>query len=202
MAIGGRGSSVNLEDARRDWQAQSLPREAKIEESEILDLVKERSAAFDRQIGRRDRREAIAAIVVAILFIPLLLTGPWLSRAGVLVVLGALAVIVRKLGAARRAEAADQVDLSLRELLNNERAKIDGQIRLLESVVSWYILPPVIGALMIVIGLEGFSWFTAIYALLALALSIWIYRLNQRAARQDLRPRREELDRLIQELKG
>lgn len=202
MAIGGRGSSMNLEDARRDWQAQSLPREAKIEESEILDLVKERSAAFDRQIGRRDRREAIAAIVVAILFIPLLLTGPWLSRAGVLVVLGALAVIVRKLGAARRAEAADQVDLSLRELLNNERAKIDGQIRLLESVVSWYILPPVIGALMIVIGLEGFSWFTAIYALLALALSIWIYRLNQRAARQDLRPRREELDRLIQELKG
>lgn len=193
---------MKLDDARHDWQAQSLPKEPNMSESEILDLVKRRSTALDRQIGRRDRREAIAAIIVAILFIPLLLTGPWLARAGVLVVLGALALIVRKLAAARHGEAADRTDLSLRELLTSERAKVDGQIRLLEGVVSWYILPPVVGALMIVIGLKGLSWFTAVYALFTLALSIWIYRLNQRAARHELRPRRAELDRLIQGLKG
>ena len=193
---------MKLDDARHDWQEQSLPQEPKMSESEILDLVKEKSTAFDRQIGRRDRREAIAAIIVAILFIPLLLTGPWLARAGVLVVLGALALIVRKLGAARHGEAAERADLSISELLTSERAKVDGQIRLLEGVVSWYILPPVVGAMMIVIGLEGLSWFTAVYALFTLALSIWIYRLNQHAARHELRPRRAELDRLIQGLKG
>jgi hypothetical protein len=193
---------MNLEEARRDWRAQSVPREAEMSESDILALVKERSNEFDRQIGRRDRRETIAAIVVAVLFIPLLLTGPWLARAGVLVVLGASALIVRKLGAARHGLASERADLSLSEVLASERAKIDGQIRLLEGVVSWYILPPVVGAMMIVIGLEGLSWFTAGYALLTLALSIWIYRLNQRASHRELRPRRAELDRLIQTLKG
>lgn len=193
---------MNLEEARRDWQGQPVPREAEMSESDILALVKERSIAFDRQIGRRDRREAIVAIVVAIIFIPLLFTGPWLARAGVLVVFGALALIVRKLGAARHGEASGRTDLSLSEVLASERANVDSQIRLLEGVVSWYILPPVVGAMMIVIGLEGLSWFTAGYALLTLALSIWIYRLNQRASHHELRPRRAELDRLIQTLKG
>jgi hypothetical protein len=191
---------MKLEEARRDWQAQPLPKEPQMPESEMLDLVKHRSAALDRQIGRRDRREAIVAIVVAILFFPILFTGPWLARAGVLVVLGAFALIMRKLGAARHIEAAERADISLRELLTTERMKLDGQIRLLESVVSWYILPPVAGAMMIVIGLEGWSWFTVGYASFALALSVWIYRLNQRAARHELHPRRAELDRLIQEL--
>jgi len=140
--------------------------------------------------------------VVMILFLPLLATGPWLARAGVLVVLGAFALIFTKLGAARRLEASERLDLSLAELLESERTKVNGQIRLLESVVSWYIIPPAAGAMLIVIGLEGLSWFTAGYALFALAISLWVYRLNQHAVRRELRPRRSELERLIHELKG
>jgi hypothetical protein len=193
---------MNLEDARREWQSQTTLENSRMSDAEMLELVKHSSSAFARTIARRDRRETIAAIVVMILFLPLLATGPWLARAGVLVVLGAFALIFTKLGAARRLEASERLDLSLAELLESERTKVNGQIRLLESVVSWYIIPPAAGAMLIVIGLEGLSWFTAGYALFALAISLWVYRLNQHAVRRELRPRRSELERLIHELKG
>ena len=193
---------MNLDDARRDWQAQTVLDEAKMSEDEMLELVKSSSSAFDRTIARRDRREMVAAIVVMVLFLPLLVTGPWLTRAGVLVVLAALALIFTKLGAARRLEVSERVDLSLAELLESELAKVNGQIRLLESVVSWYIIPPTVGAVLIVMGLDGLSWFTLGYAVFALVISVWIYRLNQRAVSSELRPKRSQMERLIRELKG
>jgi hypothetical protein len=192
---------MKLDEARREWQSQTILDET-MSEDELMETVKRNSSAFDRAIARRDRREAITAIVVMIVFLPMLVTGPWLTRAGVVVVLGAFALIFNRLGAARRLEASERVDLSLAELLESERAKVDGQIRLLESVVSWYIIPPAVGAMLIVIGLEGLSWFTAAYAVFALAIALLVYRLNQQAVRRDLRPTRSALERLIRELKG
>ncbi|HEU6450151.1 MAG TPA: hypothetical protein VFT57_01930 [Gemmatimonadaceae bacterium] len=193
---------MNLDDARRAWQSQTMSEESKMSEDEMLQFVKRESSAFDRTIARRDRREVIAGIIVAMVFLPLLLTGPWLSRVGVLVVLAAIALIYRRLGAARRVDAGERVDLSLATLLETERSKVEGQIRLLESVVSWYIIPPAVGAMLIVIGLDGLSWFTAGYALFTLAIAVLVYWLNRLAVRHDLRPRRAQLDRLIQELQG
>ena len=200
MAGGGRG--MNLDDARRAWQSQTMSEESKMSEDEMLQLVKRESSVFERTIARRDRREVVAGIIVAMVFLPLLLTGPWLSRVGVLVVFAAFALIYRRLGAARRVEASERVDLSLATLLETERSKVEGQIRLLESVVSWYIIPPAVGAMLIVIGLDGLSWFTAGYALFTLAIAVLVYWLNRLAVRHDLRPRRAQLDRLIQELQG
>jgi hypothetical protein len=193
---------MNLDDARRAWQSQTMPEESKMSEDEMLQLVKRESSVFERTIARRDRREVVAGIIVALVFLPLLLTGPWLSRVGVLVVFAAFALIYRRLAAARRVEASERVDLSLAELLETERTKVEGQIRLLESVVSWYIVPPAVGAMLIVIGLDGLSWFTAGYALFTLAIAVLVYWLNRLAVRHDLRPRRAQLERLIQELKG
>ncbi len=200
MAIGGR--SMKLDEARRVWQSQTETEESKMSEDEMLQFVKRESSAFDRAIARRDRREVISGIVVTAVFLPLLFGGPWLSRIGVLVILVALALIYRRLAAARRVEASERVDLSLAELLETERTKVNGQIRLLESVVSWYIIPPAVGAMLIVIGLDGLSWFTVGYTIFALAISVLVYLMNSSAVRHDLRPRRAQLDRLIQELKG
>jgi Ca2+/Na+ antiporter len=193
---------MNLDEARRVWRSQTMPEGPKMSESEMLQFVKRESSAFDRTIARRDRREVIAGIVVAVLFFPLLVDGPWLSRVGVLVVLAAVLLIHRRLAAARRVEASERVDLSLAELLETERTKVNGQIRLLESVVSWYIIPPAVGAMLVVIGLDGLSWFTAGYTVFTLAVSVIVYRMNRLAVRHDLRPRRAELERLIHELKA
>lgn len=200
--MAGGGCGMNLDDARRAWQSQTMSKESKLSEDEMLQLVKREASAFDRAIERRDRREVMAGIIVAIVFLPLLFTGPWLSRVGVLVMLAALALIYRQLAAARRVDASERVDLSLAELLETERAKVTTQIRLLESVVSWYIIPPTVGAMLIVIGLDGLSWFTGGYALFLLATAVFVYWLNRMAVRYDLRPRQAQLDRLIHELKG
>ncbi len=199
MDGGGRG--MNFDEARRTWQSQTITKESGMSEAEMLQLVKRESSAFDRAIARRDRRELITGIVVGIAFLPLLLTGPWLSRLGVLVVFTALAVIYHQLASARRVEESERVDLSLSELLEIERAKVAGQIRLLENVVSWYIIPPTVGAMLIVIGVAGLGWFTAGYSIFALVIALAVYWLNRLALRHDLRPRRAQLERLIHELK-
>jgi len=200
--MAGGGCGMNLDEARRTWQSHVHEPEPKMSEDEMLALVKRNASAFDRTISRRDRHEAIAGGVVAIFFLPLLISGPWITRAGVLVVLGAIALIVTRLHAAREVEAANRLDFSLAELLESERARVDSQIRLLESVVSWYIIPPTMGAMLIVVGLAGLGWFTAGYTIFCLAVSILIYASNRRAVRDYLRPRQAELDRLIRELKG
>ena len=53
---------------------------------------------------------------------------------------------------------------------------------------------------LVVAGDEGASWFTLGYAAFVVALSGAIYYLNQRAVRRDLRPRREKLARLLQQV--
>jgi Ca2+/Na+ antiporter len=192
---------MNFDEARLAWRSQTITKDSGISEAEMLQLVKRESSAFDRTIARRDRRELITGIIVMLAFLPVLVTGPWLSRVGVLVVLVALAVIYRRLAVARRVEESEHVELSLSELLEIERAKVTGQIRLLESVVSWYIIPPTVGAMLIVIGISGLGWFTAGYSIFALGVALVVYWLNQLALRHDLRPRRAQLEKLIHELR-
>jgi hypothetical protein len=51
--------------------------------------------------------------------------------------------------------------------------------------------------LLITIGDNGWSAFTVGYGTVVLLFAAGIYVLNQRAVRTDLRPRREELTRLL-----
>lgn len=170
-------------------------------DAEMLELVLERSARFERTIRRRDRREIIATGLGVLLLAPLVVLGPWLSRVGVLLVMAGGASVVVVLGRARRMPAPAP-DRPLAEALRAEQARVRAQTRLLETVIWWYIAPLALGAVLIVTGLSGASPSTYGYIVVMLAFSIWVYRLNRRAVQRDLRPRGVELERQLRELEG
>lgn len=194
-----------LEDAKARWQShdesyEGESAESPMSEAQILNLVKQQSKAFDAKIRRRDRRESIAAVLVFLFFSLMLLDPSWMVRAGALIVMASSAFVYWTLRRTRTRHATSQPGRPVADVLRAERTKVEAQIRLLENILWWYIAPLAIGVVLVVAGDEGASWFTFGYAAFVVILGGVIYYLNQRAVRRDLRPRREELTRLLQQV--
>jgi hypothetical protein len=192
---------MTLEETRAVWNADTAPPEATMSDAQVMTQVLARSRELDRVLRWRDAREGIAAVVVALFMTPLLAQGTLLSRVGVLVILIGVAVILTVLLRSQRGVRPD-AGWPLAEVLRAERARVDQQIRLLRSILWWYIAPLAAGLTLLTLGSAGVTWFSTSY-LVVVALMNWgIYVLNQRAVRKDLLPRREELDRLLSQLES
>ncbi len=193
---------MTLDEARQLWAAGGRETGGThMSDAEVLALVLRRSSQLGRLIRRRDLRETIAAAVGLLLLAPLLVWGPWLTRVGVLVIALGCALIVVRLGRARRLPEA-RPEWPLAQALRAERARVGAQIRLLETVLWWYIAPLALGPVLIAFGVSGASRFTLGYAVFTALLAAGIYRLNRRALRMALRPRQAELDQLLARLEN
>jgi Flp pilus assembly protein TadB len=197
---------MNLDDAKALWTSDHEPTDETmstrtLSDSEILRLVQEQSEAFDQKIRRRDLLESIAAVAVCLFFGWLAWDDPSpLVTAGSLIIIGGSALIFGRLRWARMRSADAPTDQPVTQRLQHEREKTDAQIRLLESVLWWYIAPLLVGLLLVTVGDNGWSAFTFIYGTVVLLGAGWIYVLNQRAVRRSLRPRREKLTRLLNQV--
>jgi len=197
---------MNLDDAKALWSSNNEPTDEpmathSLSDSDILRLVKEQSEAFDKKIWRRDLLESIAAVAVFLFFGWLAWHDPSpLVTAGSLIIMGGSALIFGRLRRTRTRFADAPADQPVKRMLQQERAKVDAQIRLLGSILWWYIAPLLIGLLLVTVGDNGWSAFTFIYGTVVLLGAAWIYVLNQRAVRRSLRPRREELTRLLDQV--
>lgn len=193
---------MTLDETRKLWAGGGRERGGThMSDAEVLALVLRRSSQLGRLIRRRDLRETIAAGVGLLLLTPVLVWGPWLARAGVLVVAAGCALIVVRLGRARGLPEP-RPEWPLAQALRAERARVGAQIRLLETVLWWYIAPLAVGSVLIAFGVSGASRFTLGYALFTAVLAAGIYGLNRRAIRTALRPRQAELDGLLARLEN
>ncbi|NBB84610.1 MAG: hypothetical protein GVY12_00075 [Bacteroidetes bacterium] len=173
-----------------------------LSDSEILRLVQTQSDAFDREIRQRDWTESIAAVVVALFFGILgWLESSLLVTAGTLLIVAGCVFIFWHLRCTRKRFAAPKSAEPVKQRLLRERDKVDAQIHLLTSVLWWYIIPLLTGLLLVTVGDNGWSTFTFVYGSAAIVGAIGIYIMNQRAVRNDLRPRRERLRELLEQVK-
>jgi hypothetical protein len=176
-----------------------------LSDDEILALVQTESQRLDRRIRWRDRREMLASVIVAPVIAAAALRGPLLARAGALVILAGIVVVVTRLWLARRAggRGAADASLSVADALRAELRRVSVQISLLESVAWWYVLPLMGGSVLMVAGLRGASTpFTIGYALVAAAIAWGIIVLNRHAVHRGLAPRRDELTALLTTLES
>jgi predicted membrane metal-binding protein len=190
---------MKLDDAKEAWQSADDASETSLSDEALLSLVKEEAEAFDEKIRRRDRREIIAAAVVFLFFSVMLFDPSWMVRAGAIVVMAGSVWIVWTLRRTRSRESPSS-ERPVAEVIRTERAKVDRQIRLLETVLWWYIGPPALGLSLVVAGDVGLSWFTLVYGLGGVGFFGYVYYLNQRTVRNDFRPRRRKLTRLLRRL--
>lgn len=186
-----------------------------------LAALRTEAAQFDRAIRWRDRREYAAALVVALAFGWTALHAPGLARVGALLaVMGAAFVCVwmwrvqrRRPPAAPGAPTAEALRIALR--------RVEDQIHLLRTVAWWYLLPLLIGPLVLTgaglaeafaagfpplttareVGVAAVLVGTVVLILAAIGgFFWWIYRINQRAVDRDLVPLRDRLAATLHDL--
>lgn len=194
---------MTLDDYRDVWHQETESGD-ELSEEELLSEVKERSEAFDRKIRRRDALEIAAAGAVVLLFgYEAVTAASWLARAGAGIVVAAAVLIAWRLRRARRDGGARLAGRPVADRLRAELGKVEAQIELLESVLWWYLGPPTAGAVLFVVGSGGGAGAGALIAIAAiLAVDGFVWWLNRRAVRRDLRPRRRKLADLLERIQA
>lgn len=191
---------MTLDEYSDLWRSETSDTNAPDEER-LLERVREESESFDRKIRRRDLLEMLAGVIVAAAFgYEAATVETWMARLGALIVVGSSAFIVWWLRRARKAGPARSADLPVADRLRAERERVEIQIRLLESVLWWYVGPLAVGAALFVVGLETGTTATALTLCVIAGGSGFVWWLNRRAVRHGLRPRRDRLTRLLRNL--
>lgn len=193
---------MNEQELKQLWQRQVLAPPAKLPDAQVVQAMKQKMSQFGRTIFWRDVREVAACLLVIFLFLPgCFKAASWLSQTGCLVEVFSAIFIAFRLVYSKRRDDRNLTADSLRGYLLHERRKIETQIRLLSTVLWWYILPLYIGAVMVAFGIGrggmvhkfGFAIFYAV-----VCGGIWW--LNQYAVKKHLLPLKAELDQTLQEI--
>lgn len=187
---------MNIEQLQTLWKTQPLA--PALDETEQLLRTEEESRAFDRTIRRRDLWELLAAVLLAGMygFGGGAAKGPLLAKIAAMLVV--LAVPLFAIVARRRLKPLESSSgaADLRTALEHGIRHTRLQVRLLRSVVWWYLLP-IWGSTLLMEwhrhGEVGSPRWLKIQLLAVLPVFLGISWLNRYVARKSLQPRLERL---------
>ena len=168
-----------------------------------LDEIRLKAEKHGRRIDWRNAREYIAALAVAVfLGFSFFRTTDVLSRAGFGLVIASVLYIawhLHRKGSRRRLPS----DLGVADCLQFYRGELERQRDLLNGVWRWYLGPMVPGLAVVMLALtrtnpghlKHIGWVIAIYGAVIALVFLFVWRLNERAARS-LQQRIDALDAL------
>lgn len=187
------------------WQSQSPRARITIDPELLLNELRRNQRNFRATIFWRDVRE----VGISLLLVPVLwamgrwMALPWtwyLMIPAVLWMAGFMLVDRLRQRTGPRGPAE-----SLTAGVESSLAEVEHQIWLLRNVLWWYILPPAV-PMAIFCGhvawqLRAAGWalwlIVALVLVQAIAIMVYVYRLNLNAVRTELVPRRDELKALL-----
>ncbi|MDB6034209.1 MAG: Beta-lactamase [Verrucomicrobiales bacterium] len=177
------------------WQEQRFDASRSLPDEKEIAAMKRKMKKFDRTISWRDGRESLAAIFIIIWFGRAFFKVPApLAKVGcVILVLASVFICWYPIRKKRRVAKAAP-DAPMTQALQCELEKVEVQIRLLRSIVWWYLLPLMAGALVFHFGMQPSLSSNIGYSAFVVALSVFIYWLNQRAVEKQLLPLQRELE--------
>jgi hypothetical protein len=171
---------------------------------QLLSGVQQQCAGMERTVHGRDVREIVVSVIIVAIFAamwPNFRTEPVTSLGIGLIILGAVLIIGVLLWS--RKPAPLPFDATVLECSRNRLAWIDGQIRLLQNVVWWYVGPLTTGLLLFAWGRAGGDPVGFVVpGAFFLAVGAGVVYLNRWAVRCSLQPIREDLVRLIETLES
>lgn len=189
---------MNFEDWQKVWQQQSL-RTLDVSPEQLAAAMQNKTMQLRRTLDARDLRELAACAIVIITFGIFYFTvyrSP-VSRGGTLIVIGSSIFIAWKLIHTRRMTPPARPGATVVQALQAELNAVRAQLRLLGSVLWWYLMPLTIGALIATWGLGIGLLPKIIVALVFVVMDVFIYRLNQWARAKELLPVEAQLESLI-----
>jgi CubicO group peptidase (beta-lactamase class C family) len=189
---------MNDDILKQLWQGQPIPAPSPLSGEEQSRALQGKMKRFNRDIFRRDIRENVAGVVVVLVFAYYLRVEPsLLARVGsVITILSAIFACWYPAWSKRRVPRTG-ADASVIESLQEERQKVEVQIRLLRSVLWWYILPISLGANLFCFGSHQTLSFKISFLIGSLLLDAFLYWLNQSAVQKHLVPMKRELEAIL-----
>lgn len=167
------------DQARGLWKAQDVPALQPLAQQQLA----EQAAKLQGTVSRRNRREVIAAIVIAPVFLFYAWFCPhWLSQLGALLTVVGMGVVVWQMG--RRASARPLPESWAGSLLAFHRSELVRQRDALRSVWLWYVGPITPGITLFICGrqIENGQWQPWPFVITALLMA-GVVGLNRYAAR-------------------
>ena len=194
------------DEFQQAWQAHSAQTRVIIDADLLREEVQRDQRQFNTMISYRDFGEVgVAVIMIPVWFVMgFMLNLPWTWYLSVPVFLwiAGFMLLYRK---RHQPEPDESEGPLLQQYVERSLAEVEQQIWLLKNILWWYLLPP---TLSITAFFAQVSWQSRdsgwLYALIffvllegfVLALYGGIYVLNKRVVREQLIPRREELQKL------
>ena len=204
---------MNFEDLQKTWQQDAMATKPVVDAT-LLAEVRKGSRAFSRRIFWRDVREVAASFLVAAIFGKMAIDAetegapawPLWIAAGLPLGVAAFFIIDRVLMHRRASPQGETVAAEV----ERAAAAVRHQIWLLRNVLWWYILPLAVATTMIGVQFILYApetmpavvrWIMGALVLLTTGwFDLWVWRLNQKAVRDDLLPRLAELEQRRDEL--
>jgi hypothetical protein len=192
---------MTFDDLRSHWH--EISRESVMHEQleQRIALVCRKTERFEAGIIRRDWIETFAAVFSVVGFgQALLFVKQPIARIGAGIIILAVIFIIYKLHWTRRRDKPAPLDSSIRDFCQIELQRIDRQIRLLRTMLWWYIAPGLIGVNVFFSGVQGINLASIGYGIATVLFGWFIYVLNQRAVNKSILPQRHELAGLLDDL--
>ena len=186
---------MNFDQLGEEWRATNAAAATPEQREQLIATTRRRIESFWRRILRRDLIETAAAVFVIMAFGLMQFRSDFatLERIGAGVIVVGAAYIIYRMHTARRSTRPPAVEAPLKDYCNTELVRLAIQIKLLRSVLIWYLAPIMLGLVLMSFGRHGLTKpFLADLAVYA-ALTLGIHSLNQWAVRKQLIPLRDEL---------
>ena len=182
------------------WSLSSTTQSVTIDEGQLLQSISKQVAMMERKVRKRDFREISVAVVMMFFFSGVLLRIPAvIGKVGATIIVLNCMVVIYKLLRARVKITTDNTQNAL-TYLDSSLKGIQKQIKLLNTVLWWYILPFGIGVLCVYCSSGHSPQNKVIYSLAVVMICSFTYYLNRRAVTRNLRPLEEQLKKLIKDL--
>lgn len=202
---------MTFDELQKTWQSHEGGFRPHIDPDMLLKEVKRNKRYFESAILWRDVREAGASLLAFILFLYfyfVLKGNLWPLLLLALVALGVgIFMMVDRIVQKRKCPKLTESFVSC---IESYLAQVGHQIWLLKNVLWWYLLPPGIGLVILIV---YFAWkvcnlrgmgliFSSVYFVFCAVFFWGVYHLNQWVVRKELVPRQQELEQLLHSLKN
>lgn len=205
------------QELKNIWKSSSQVEQIKFDLSRLVIDLDSKMKRIEKVIRGRDLREIGAALIVVPLFGYLAYEVPYpIARvAAILTVIWAFYVIY-KFRSVQKKRIKEDLSLSFRQQLENQKSNMMDQHRLLDTVLYWYVLPPYILNMAFVWGLGypfDLEWSGSLIDHLPMSMTdkisltiglaifnAFVVWLNKRAVRKTLNPLIADIERVQEQL--
>ena len=173
------------QELKNIWQGSPQKEIVKFEKSKLLIDLNHDINKFEKSIKNRDRREIVAALIVIPVFIyyAYFYSHP-LAKIGAIIISIAAFFVIYKLKQVQKIKKPIDITLSTKDQLIETRTYITKEMKLLDNILYWYLLPLSFGLVVFMMGLNMSLKKLLIEISIFVVLNIGIYILNKQSVKK------------------